>query len=276
MHEGINTALIAAPDIGQIARDAEILLSQSIQRAPAILQICNGQYYSNICTLGNFSAVKGKAKSKKTFFMTLLMGSALSESLYRGRIQSQLAGKDVVYIDTEQSPFHVWSVMDRICRMNGFSKQPDNLFGYCLRPFDTKMRIDIIENIIYNNDRIGFLVLDGIRDLVKDINSQEEATNIVNMLMRWTHERNIHISTVLHENKADNNLRGHIGTEVANKSETVLSVTRAESNKNISVVEAAYIRDVDFEPFSFMVDQSTDGLPVIIQHGSELDFNREF
>lgn len=261
MHNQINTSKLESINIEDIITRAEVLLSQSIRRAPAILQIKSGQLLSNICTLGNFSAIKGKAKSKKTFFMTLLMAKCLDISQDTGIIKNDLNGKKVIYIDTEQSNFHVWNVMDRICRLNGYRTQPDNLFGYCLRPFETALRIQLVEKIIYDNLNVGLVVIDGIRDLVKDINSQEEATNTVNMLMKWTHERDIHISLVLHENKGDNNLRGHIGTEVANKSETVISVTKHDTVKNMSIVQADYIRDIDFDTFSFRIDES--GLPRI-------------
>mgnify|MGYP007001916110 CR=1 FL=1 len=51
--------------------------------------------------------------------------------------------------------------------------------------------------------------------------------------MGWSETKGIHIFTVLHENKIDNNVRGHIGTELQNKSETVISVRKQEHEKNL-------------------------------------------
>ena len=69
---------------------------------------------------------------------------------------------------------------------------------------------------------LGFVVIDGIRDLVYDINSPSEATCVISKLMQWTDEYQIHLHTILHQNKSDENARGHIGTEINNKAETVI------------------------------------------------------
>ena len=74
---------------------------------------------------------------------------------------------------------------------------------------------------------IGLVIIDGIRDLMYDINSPSESSELINLLMRWSSEYNLHIHTVLHLNKGDDNTRGHIGTELNNKAETVLQITKA-------------------------------------------------
>ena len=58
--------------------------------------------------------------------------------------------------------------------------------------------------------------------------------------MQWTSERGIHIQTVLHLNKGDDNSRGHIGTELNNKAETVLQVTKDPTDPDRSIVSPAY------------------------------------
>lgn len=86
---------------------------------------------------------------------------------------------------------------------------------------------------------------------------------IASKLLKWTEEKNIHIITVLHQNKSDNNARGHIGTELINKAETVLSVTKNEQDKDISIVEAQQCRNKEPEPFAFEINEN--GLPVIVE-----------
>jgi hypothetical protein len=71
----------------------------------------------------------------------------------------------------------------------------------------------------------------------------------------------IHIHTVLHLNKSDDNVRGHVGTELNNKAETVLQVSRSTSDDAITEVSAPIIRDIEFEPFAFRIND--DGLPEI-------------
>ena len=98
-----------------------------------------------------------------------------------------------------------------------------------------------------------------IRDLAHDINSPGEATDLITKLMQWTDERRIHIHTVLHLNKGDDNTRGHLGTELNNKAETVLQITKDDFDRDVSSVAAMHIRDRDFEPFAFRIN--ADALP---------------
>jgi hypothetical protein len=96
---------------------------------------------------------------------------------------------------------------------------------------------------------------------VLDINSSEEAAFITNKLLKWSEELDIHIITVLHQNKADNNARGHVGTELINKAESVLSIAKDSTDNELSIVTPEYFRGREFEPFAFSINEH--GLPGI-------------
>lgn len=65
----------------------------------------------------------------------------------------------------------------------------------------------------------------------------------------------------MHLNKGDDNVRGHIGTELSNKAETVLVISKSNSMANVSEVKPLNIRDKDFVPFAFQINK--EGLPEI-------------
>ena len=50
----------------------------------------------------------------------------------------------------------------------------------------------------YNTPDIGLVIIDGIRDMVYDINSPGESTRIISRLMQWTDDRQIHILSLIH------------------------------------------------------------------------------
>jgi hypothetical protein len=214
-------------------------------------------------TLGNFSAIIGKAKSRKSFFINIAVSSAISQDLVLGKFKSNLTPekRNVLYFDTEQSKYHVQLALKRICQQVNIL-QPDNLEVFGLRSKAPQERLELIEYAIYNKENLGFVVIDGIKDLITSINDEEQATMIVSKLLKWTEERNIHVLTVLHQNKSDNNARGHIGTELVNKAETVLSVSKAEENKDISIVEPQQCRNKEPEVFAFEI---IDNLPCIAE-----------
>jgi hypothetical protein len=118
----------------------------------------------------------------------------------------------------------------------------------------------VIEHLISTTPNVGFVAIDGIRDLLTmGINDEQEATRITSLFLKWSYDYNIHIVLLLHQNKNDLNARGHIGTEVVNKAETIISVTK-EDKSNIFKVACDDSRDIPFEDFGFTI--SSDGLPV--------------
>jgi hypothetical protein len=220
--------------------------------------------FKPIGTIDNFSLVIGRAKAKKSFFIGMAVSTALSKDSLHGRFKSNLSKNKnkVLYFDTEQSSYHVHLALKRICTQLNVT-EPQNLEVHCLRRYSPKERYEIIEYAIYNNPEVGFVVIDGIKDLINSINDENEASRIANSLLRWTEDNQIHIVTVLHQNKGDNNARGHLGTELLNKAETVLTVTVDSKNKNISIVEPQHCRNMPFDPFAFRI--SENGIPVLVE-----------
>jgi hypothetical protein len=215
-------------------------------------------------TLGNFSLIIGKAKSRKSFFINIAVATVLKKDLFLNQFQGDLPNdkNKVLYFDTEQGKYHVQLSLKRICRQLSI-EVPNDLMVYGLRSLKPSERLELIEYAIYNTPNIGFVVIDGIKDLITSINDESEATMIASKLLKWTEEKDIHIVTVLHQNKSDNNARGHIGTELINKAETVLSVSKSEQDKDISIVEAQQCRNIEPVPFAFEI---VDGLPQLVEN----------
>ena len=215
-----------------------------------------------IGTLGNFSVSTGKAKAKKTFNVSAIVAAAL----INGKVLEYQASfpeskRNILYFDTEQSPYHCQLVMQRILWLAGLpiDRDPEHLrFSHLRAIADPNERREIIRHAIYNTPNVGLVVIDGIRDLMLDINNSTEATKLVGDLMQWTSEQNIHIQTVLHLNKGDDNARGHIGTELNNKAETVLQIARDNTLPERSIVAPAIIRSKPFDKFAFRLVEVED------------------
>lgn len=244
---------------------AQIKATDTYETPPQIIWIEN----STIATLGNFSASTGKAKSKKTFNVSAIVAASLGGRQvlnYRAHLPE---GKHrILYVDTEQSRFHCHTVLGRILRLAGLPTTTDseNLDFICLREYSPSVRIGVIDYALRQRRDYGLVIIDGIRDLMFDINNTSESMEVINKMMEWSSKYDLHIHCVLHLNKGDNNVRGHIGTEMGNKAETVLVISKSNENPNISEVHALHIREKEFKPFAFAVDD--DGLPVIAENHS--------
>jgi hypothetical protein len=127
-----------------------------------------------------------------------------------------------------------------------------------LRPYSTSERVEIIDEYM-NSHKPDFAFIDGIRDLIMDFNNLTQSTELMTSLMRWSEAHECHICCVLHMNKADGNARGHLGSELMNKAESVI-IVEMEEGSDYSDVKPGYMRDGTFQPFQFTV---IDGLPVL-------------
>ncbi len=87
----------------------------------------------------------------------------------------------ILYVDTEQSPYHCLKVMTRIFQLAGLPTETDcdRIQFLSLRKYTPDERIAIIETAIYRTEGLEFVLIDGIRDLVYDINSPSKATCII-------------------------------------------------------------------------------------------------
>lgn len=249
--------------IQEIAKASKLDLKTDAEKPPHCLWIDEQPVFG----LRDISTTIGKAKSRKTSANGLFLASLVGNTTIQDRIRGELPEdkQTVILFDTEQSSYYAQRSARRIYGLldkNYYHDTLPNFHVYSLRPFTPQERLQIIEYLIYNTPNLGFVVIDGIRDLITSINDEEQATMITSKLMKWSTERMIHINCILHMNKGDNNARGHVGTELMNKSLTVLGVNKLEKNEDYSTIEPIATRDREFKPIVFGIDE--EGLPYIL------------
>lgn len=223
-----------------------------------------------VCSRGNISAICGEAKSKKTFLTSALVASAMAmpiTSLNNFKNVNKNMDMRVLWVDTEQSEMHVHRVVDRIMTMTGAklsgSKREPRLETLKLREASPSERCAILMDAIEHYGTFlpfDLIVIDGIADLQRNTNDLEESDALVNALMRLSTETNTHIICVLHTNPGSDKARGHLGSSLQRKAESVLYVHR---NGDCSVVEPQFCRNEPFERFAFTI--SEDGIPELCE-----------
>ncbi len=141
--------------------------------------------------------------------------------------------------------------------MVGLTEPTDKLIVYSLRELSVKERQEVIKEAVKEH-KPSFVVLDGLVDVTEDFNAIDKSTEAIQLLMTLSSEFNCHITAVLHENKNDKNLKGHLGSLSCNKAESVIQLTKeGDSTK----VEGTYTRNICFEAFNFSIN--ADGLPIV-------------
>ena len=194
--------------------------------------------------------------------MTLINGAVLKKG-ETGVLASYLPkGKDrILYIDTEQSDYHVSLVVKRIKDIAEENRM-DNLLMYAFDSVPTQSRYEYTEFLIENTPNIGLVIIDGIADLVKTVNDEIIACDMADTLRRWATVNDIAIGYVLHQNPSDNaKMRGHLGTVLMNKSETVIQISSSKEDESVKLVETTQTRNKKPDNWSFVM---MDRKPVIM------------
>jgi len=226
-------------------------------------------------------AITGKAKSGKTFVTSMLMavGSLTPNPSPKGEGSiCQLPLKrmreepfKVMWYDTEQSDESTQDILNnRIIPMmsNGNdATTPLALWrgaggeAFNVRAVPWKERRDLLREAV-TRCKPDLVIVDGIRDLVNDINDGVLAQEVMEELMHLATEHNCCIVCVLHQNKSgeDHNLRGWIGTELMNKAFEVYSCEKLLPQRIFSL-EQTLTRKYDIERTMYF-EVGDDGLPV--------------
>ena len=237
-------------DMDALLASLEVDSTQEIKEPEKAITLHFGTDEYIFGTMGNFSLIQGKAKSRKSYFLSALMASAIAQHDVCGHIRGHLSEKVNIYIDTEMGQWHSANAKKRIQSMATLDPRTNhpNFIHYRFRSLLTnKERMKMVDYIMQTKTNLGYVVIDGIVDLAsKGVNDEEEATAIASKLLQWTAEKNCHISVVLHENKNDRNAKGHLGALLTQKAETAVSLAKSENNKEASDIVPEYTRNKEF------------------------------
>ena len=206
---------------------------------------------------GNISAVVGEAKSKKTFFCTAVVGS-LTDTYNNRKFGIEHRLCKVLWVDTEQSREHIQKVLFRINLLSSLQIDRYNplVLTQTLREEKPADRLTYMEYAIrYHQPKL--VVIDGISDLMTNTNSLEESEALVSHILNLSTQYKCHIMNVLHTNPNSDKARGHLGSTLMRKAETVIFVHRTGEQ---SVVEPQYCRNQPFERFAFQVVNASEEL----------------
>lgn len=209
---------------------------------------------------GELVALSGKAKSGKTFVCSILMSLAFKREVLtmRRACEERLS---VLWYDTEQSEESTQDILNnRIMPMIGSKEFPEEQFHiFNVRSRFWNERMPLLECAMHRYCP-DIVILDGIRDLVNDINDGVLAQEVIEHLMRLASEQNCCIVCILHQNKGseDNNLRGWIGTELKNKAFEVFECSKNENH--VFTLHQTDTRKYDIvDKLSYVV--GNDGIP---------------
>lgn len=181
----------------------------------------------------NIMVVTAKVKSGKSSALSAMLASLFSvkgaDCLgFEGR---NTDGKAVIHIDSEQSPRDHWEMMMRMIRRSGALTEPDwfrSVSLVSLPPFKRKDAVFALARDAKKDKGLHTLVIDGIADLIEDVNDPEQSNAIIGELHALACETFSHIVVVIHQNPNSEKMRGHLGSGIERKAESVLRLSKTD------------------------------------------------
>ncbi len=230
----------------------------------------NGKMFAN---LGELHVITGKSGNGKTAFMSMIMATILKGSYcnLRYELKNIIPKPIILYIDTEQGKDDSIAIKNRVCSLAGldYTKQQDQFRFLRQRDIETAgQRWRQILKAVYEV-KPNMVFIDGMLDIVKDYNSQEECQPIIRKVMKLATEYNASIWCVLHENPTFEKMVGTLGSILERKVTEAYAIRKHKNETgkmsklnrpNIYFsVEQKKARRFDQDDWDFEVINNNDG-----------------
>lgn len=201
-----------------------------------------------ISTQGNITTISGASKSGKSAFTSVLIAGAIAPNDYDGipdvKVMPNTEFKAIIHFDTEQArskhKHNLCTILDR-ARLD---TRPDYLYSYNIRqlPLNEYQRAtsEIIEAASIIHGGVFEIIVDGGADYVQDVNDAESSNAIVAFFEKLAIKYDCPVIVIIHTNPGSDKERGHLGSQLQRKSESVLTV---ETDNDISTLKPKLLRN---------------------------------
>ncbi|MCJ8165459.1 PriCT-2 domain-containing protein [Pontibacter sp. E15-1] len=210
-----------------------------------------------IATPGNLITFVGQAKSGKSGIVAGITAGALALpgdiiDTLGFTVQRNVDEKAFIHIDSEQSYYNHYAGMMKVLKRAGRPREPDWLHSYNFKSIDIAARTEdlsmLFQVLSERHGGIHMAVIDGGADLVFDPNDQKESNTSIAFLEALANQHNCVIIVVVHFNPgSDGKVRGHYGSQLERKCESVVAVSKDEDSE-ISTIKGKYLRNSGLIP----------------------------
>jgi hypothetical protein len=150
---------------------------------------------------------------------------------------------------------------------------PTNLKVYSFRELNADQIKLSIENLLNTNNKIRLIVIDGMLDLLFNMNDVIEVKNTIDFIKRLLTLFPISIVGVLHQSRSTNFTIGHLGAFMDRFAQSILDITKLEDGS--TEIKSNMMRsDQDFKPYTFYWNHNVNNYSVNWMESTELILNK--
>ena len=193
-----------------------------------------------IATPGNLATITAASKAGKSAVVGAMAAAVLSRDCgadLLGFDSSNPKNFALLWFDSEQSPDDHWHCVARALKRAGLREPPSWFYSYCLTGLGWKRGWDCVveatRNAAEQHAGIHSSLLDGVADLVPDVNDPAQSSEFVAELHDMAIRYDCPIVGVIHFNPGSEKTRGHLGSHLERKAETNLRLDKANGMTTI-------------------------------------------
>lgn len=213
-----------------------------VDKPDPIISVCvNGDEHV-IATAGNLTAIYGPSKSGKSGVLQgIQAGAMVSHNLIDTvgfTIKHNVDGKALIHVDTEQARYNWDKNYRSTVSRSELGYAPTWFKSIWLKGLEVKKMYSLIEEACKRfSDEFGgiyMIVIDGIADLVSDPNDYPACKEMVDEKLAVLAEKyNCPLLTILHLNPGSEKGRGHLGSHLNRRCETIIRIQKQEDDTNV-------------------------------------------
>lgn len=238
--KGRQVSIFDIPDT-IIPQDKRVFYPDWLNRPP-LQDVIIQSKGKRVLTVGNLLAICSKPGVGKSSLCEAIIANLINNKADSLGFETRLNSyrKKVLYLDTERTLQDTWSAWERTYKRALMADpQIDKRVLFAnIKSVAIPERKQYVEAILKNNTDIGLIIFDGAGDFIRDTNSIPETSEFID----WINSFNPMISLVfsIHTNPRDDKPRGHIGSELCRRAESVFLVRKLDDGVREITTEFEY------------------------------------
>jgi hypothetical protein len=237
--------VLSTRELLTINKKKEIIFS-----APILKQEDNPILFPNTINTIQGQAGVHKSRLAETICSVLLKRTTCQNTLLNFTA-NPFKSYSVCYVDTErnlseQLPYALQQIQVKA----GYPKEehPANFDYISLLNIPRRERFTTLTEYLYHVRQTFtnhiLIVLDVTSDCVRDFNKSEDSMELIDLMNEAINSYDVTFLCLIHENPGGSKARGHLGTELMNKSSTVIQVgfEKDGSNQETDIIRIKYLK----------------------------------
>jgi hypothetical protein len=201
---------------------------------------------------GNIVVVEGQNKSGKSAFYAAGIASIIGENVgdcLGWRSNENPKKHAVIHIDSEQSRGDHHKLICRTLKRANLKEKPAYFDSFCLTGWDIEEAKQALHLMLQNGEKnhggVHSVFIDGGADFLKSVNDETESIEWIKEMQALAIRYLCPVFVIIHLNPSSGRMgsldksRGHFGSQIDRKAETVLTIKMEE---DVSTVSTRYSR----------------------------------